>query len=34
LSVAQASEVLLRLELMGLVKKLPGTLFVRQLPAR
>jgi len=34
LSVAQASEVLLRLELMGLVKQLPGTLFVRQLPAR
>ena len=34
LSVAQAAEVLLRLELMGLVKQLPGTLFVRQLPAR
>ena len=34
LSVAQAAEVLLRLELMGLVKQLPGTLFVRKLPAR
>jgi DNA processing protein len=33
LSVAQAAEVLLRLELMGLVKQLPGTLFVRQPPA-
>jgi DNA processing protein len=30
LSVAQAAEVLLRLELMGLVKQLPGTLFVRK----
>jgi len=34
LSVAQAAEVLLRLELMGLVKQLPGTLFVRKPPAR
>jgi DNA processing protein len=33
LSVAQAAEVLLRLELMGLVKQLPGTLFVRTPPA-
>jgi DNA processing protein len=33
LSVAQAAEVLLRLELMGLVKQLPGTLFVRKPPA-
>ena len=30
LSVAQAAEVLLRLELMGLVRQLPGTLFVRK----
>jgi DNA processing protein len=33
LSVAEAAEVLLRLELMGLVKQLPGTQFVRRLPA-
>jgi len=32
LSVGQAAEVLLRLELMGLVKQLPGTLFVRKPP--
>jgi DNA processing protein len=29
LGVAQTAEVLLRLEIMGLVKQLPGTLFVR-----
>ncbi len=29
LSVAEAAELLLRLEIKGLVKKLPGTLFVR-----
>jgi DNA processing protein len=33
LSVAQTAEVLLRLELMGLVRQLPGTLFVRKPPA-
>ena len=33
LSVAQTADVLLRLELMGLVKQLPGTLFVRKPPA-
>lgn len=33
LSAAQTAEVLLRLELMGLVEQLPGTLFVRKPPA-